>query len=148
MESLWSTEKIQSVLPHRYPFLFIDRVLEINKQEKKVVCLKNVSITEYFFKGHFPDKPVMPGVIIIEALAQASIVLYASLKPDEAKKHPDYFLGKVESRFKKPVFPGDKLILEIYGEKLLNTAGIGKAYAKVNDAVVTEARITFGVKHK
>jgi 3-hydroxyacyl-[acyl-carrier-protein] dehydratase len=148
METLWSPEQIQQVLPYRYPFLFIDKVLEINIPEKRVVCLKNVSITEYFFKGHFPGNPVMPGVIIIEALAQASIVLYASSKPEEAKKHPIYFLGKVESKFKKPVFPGDELFLEIQGEKMINTAGIVTAYAKVNDEIIAEARITFGVKHK
>ena len=148
MESLWDLKKIQEILPQRYPFLFIDKVLEINIKEKKVVCQKNFSITEYFFKGHFPDNPVVPGVIIIEALAQACIVLYAALKPNEANKHPDYFLGKVETKFKKPVFPADELILEVHGEKMINTAGIVTAYAKVNNEVVTEARISFGVKHK
>jgi 3-hydroxyacyl-[acyl-carrier-protein] dehydratase len=148
MESIWSIEKIQEVLPHRYPFLFIDKVLKISAKEKKVACLKNVTINDYYFQGHFPGKPVMPGVIIIEAMAQASIVLFASLKPEIAARHPDYLLGKVEAKFKKPVTPGAELILEVVGEKLINTAGVVKAWAKVNDEIAAEAQITFGVRLK
>jgi len=142
----WDIKKIQETLPHRYPFLFIDKVLEIEEREKRVVCLKNVTINDYFFKGHFPKRPIMPGVIIIEALAQASIILYAVLKPYIAEKKPDYYLGRVEARFKKPVNVGDQLILEVYGEKILDNAGIIKAQAKVDNEVVVEARISFGVK--
>ena len=146
MESLWNIEKIQEILPHRYPFLFIDKVIEINREEKKVTCLKNVTINDYYFTGHFPGKPVMPGVIIVEAMAQASIVLFAVLKPEVAAKHPDYLLGKVEVKFRKPVVPGAELILEITAEKLINSAGVVKALAKVDNEVVAQAQIVFGVK--
>ncbi len=146
METIWDISKIQEILPQRYPFLFIDKVIDINKKKKKVTCLKEVSINDSFFQGHFPNKPVMPGVIIIEAMAQASIVLYAVLKPHIAEKKPDYYLGKVQAKFKKPVIPGDQLILEVQGEKVLDSSGIVKAYAKVGSDIVAEAQIVFGVK--
>lgn len=146
MEAVWDINKIQEILPQRYPFLFIDSVLEINTGEKKVVCLKNVTINDYFFEGHFPDNPVMPGVLIIEAMAQASILLYAALKPEIARKRPDYYLGKVEARFKKPVKVGDQLIIEVYGEKVMDKGGVVRAAAKVNSQIVSEAQILFGVK--
>ncbi len=146
MGVVWDIDKIKEVIPQRYPFIFIDRVLEMNEKEGKVVCLKNVTINEYFFKGHFPDNPVMPGVIIIEAMAQASIILYALLKPQIAEKRPDYYLGKVEAKFRRAVKAGDQLILEADKEKLLDRGGIVKVYAKVEDAIVAESRISFGVK--
>ena len=148
MEAAWDINKIQEILPQKYPFLFIDSVLEINPKDKKVICLKNVTINDYFFEGHFPHNPIMPGAIIIEAMAQASIILYAVLKPDIAQNHPDYYLGKVEARFKKPVKAGDRLILEIQGEKVMDKGGIVKAIAKVNDETVAEAEILFGVNPK
>ena len=148
MEPIWNINKIQAILPQRYPFLFIDSVLEINEKEKRVVCAKNVSINDYFFEGHFPGNPVMPGVIIIEAMAQASIILFAALKPDLAAKHPDYYMGKVEAKFKKLVRPGDRLILEASAEKILDNAGIVKAIAKVDNETVAVAQITFGVKER
>ncbi|MFH1397951.1 MAG: 3-hydroxyacyl-ACP dehydratase FabZ [Candidatus Omnitrophota bacterium] len=148
MSNIWDINKIQEILPQRYPFLFIDSVVEINEEEGKVSCLKNVSINDYFFRGHFPGNPVMPGVIIIEAMAQASIILYAALKPEIAVKHPVYYLGNVDIKFLKPVLPGNQLILQISKEKIMDKAGIVSAEAKVNNAVVAKGRITFGVQPK
>ena len=146
MAAVWDIDKIQQILPQRFPFLFIDSVLEINASEKKVSCLKNVTINDYFFEGHFPGNPVMPGTLIIEAMAQASIILFAVLKPDIAAKHPDYYLGKVEARFLKTVKVGDRLILKVTAEKILGNAGIVKAVAEVDGQAVATARIFFGVK--
>lgn len=146
MQVYWDINKVQEILPHRYPFLFIDSVLEANEKERRVTCVKNLTINDYFFTGHFPGNPVMPGVLIIEAMAQASIILFALLKPEIANTHPDYFLGRVESKFLKPVKVGDRLILKIFGQKVLNNAGIVKAQALVDEKIVSEAQIVFGVK--
>jgi 3-hydroxyacyl-[acyl-carrier-protein] dehydratase len=146
MEIYWDINKIQEILPQKYPFLFVDSVLELDQKAKKAVCLKNVTINDYFFEGHFPGNPIMPGVLIIEAMAQASILLYAALKPDIALKRPGFYLGKVEARFKRPVTAGDQLIIEVTGEKLMDKGGVIKAVAKVKERVVSEAEILFGVK--
>lgn len=148
MNCTWDIEKIKTVLPQRYPFLFVDKVMEIKEKDKKIICLKNLSINENFFQGHFPGNPIMPGAIIIEAMAQASILLFAVLKPQVAEKHPTYYLGKVEAKFIKPVKAGDQLFLEVHGEKVLDRGGIVKVHARVGEDKVAEAQIVFGVKPK
>jgi 3-hydroxyacyl-[acyl-carrier-protein] dehydratase len=145
MEGIWDINKIQEILPQRYPFLFIDRVISIDEKEGKVTCLKNFTANDYFFTGHFPGKPVVPGVIMIEAMAQASIIGYAAIKPEVASKHPTYYLGKVEAKFKRPVSVGDQLIIEVKKEKIVNNAGVVTAIAKVNGEMAVEAKIMFGV---
>lgn len=146
MESIWDINKIQQILPQRYPFLFIDSVLEINPKDKKVTCLKNVTMNDYFLAGHFPGNPVMPGVLIIEALAQAGIILFAALKPQIAQKSPLYYLGRVEAKFLRPVKVADQLILEVFGEKVTDSAGIVRAVASVNKEVCAQAHLVFGVR--
>jgi 3-hydroxyacyl-[acyl-carrier-protein] dehydratase len=141
----WGKEKIKSILPHREPFLFIDEVIEIDGTEK-VVAVKNIKDNESFFEGHFPGKPIMPGVLIIEAMAQTSIILYSICKPEIAKTHPNYYLGKVKAEFLSPVVPGDKLIVEINSVKVLDYAGITDAIAKVNDKIVAKANLVFSIK--
>ncbi len=145
MLMIWDKEKIKSILPQREPFLFIDEVIEIVGTEK-VTAVKHISGSESFFEGHFPDKPVTPGVILIEAMAQASIILYAVCKPEIAKTHPDYYLGKVRSEFFAPVLPGDKLVLEATIVKIIDEAGIVDAFARVNDKVVAKANLVFSIQ--
>jgi 3-hydroxyacyl-[acyl-carrier-protein] dehydratase len=142
---LWDKEKIKTVLPQREPFLFIDEIVEI-KGTEKVVAVKYIKSDESFFKGHFPGRPVMPGVLIVEAMAQTSIILYSVCKPEIAKIHPNYYLKKVKAEFLSPVFPGDKLFLETNNVKIINEAGIVDALARVNDSIVAKANFVFAVK--
>jgi 3-hydroxyacyl-[acyl-carrier-protein] dehydratase len=126
-------------LPHRYPFLLVDRVLDLEKG-KRIRALKNVTMNEPFFTGHFPHRPVMPGVMMLEALAQASAILAfdnLGLRPDD--KTVFYFVGIDNARFKKPVEPGDQLVLNATLDR--SRAGIVKftAYATVHDTVVVSA---------
>ncbi len=134
-------EEIKEYLPHRFPFLLIDRVLSF-ESGKRIVALKNVSANEPFFPGHFPHFAVMPGVLVVEAMAQAAAIL--SLKSIGHKndgKWVYYFVGIDGARFKKPVIPGDQLVLEVEAGR--SGRGIGKftAVAKVGDAVVAEAEL-------
>jgi 3-hydroxyacyl-[acyl-carrier-protein] dehydratase len=141
----WDKEKIKSILPHREPFLFIDEVIEIYGTEK-VVAVKNIRDNESFFEGHFPGKPIMPGVLIIEAMAQASIILFFVDKPKIAKAHPDYYLGKVKAEFLAPVYPGDRLIIETEKVKILDYAAITDTIVKVDNKIVAKANLVFSIK--
>jgi 3-hydroxyacyl-[acyl-carrier-protein] dehydratase len=132
--------EIQSLIPHRYPFLLIDRIVEIEPL-KRIVAIKNVTMNEPFFQGHFPGAPVMPGVLIIEAMAQAGAVLLFKEVPDRENKLM-YFAAIEEARFRKPVTPGDQLRLEI--EVIKYRSGYGKLSGKayVDGVVVCEAIVT------
>ena len=141
----WDKEKIQSILPHREPFLFIDEIIEIDGT-KKVIAAKNIKDNESFFEGHFPDNPIMPGVLIIEAMAQASIILYYVCKPEIAKTHPNYYLGKIKAEFLSPVFPGNKLILETNNVKVIDEAAVIDALARVDNRVVAKANFVLAIK--
>jgi 3-hydroxyacyl-[acyl-carrier-protein] dehydratase len=141
----WDKEKIKSILPHREPFLFIDEVTEIDGTQK-VIAVKNIRDDESFFKGHFPDRPIMPGVLIIEAMAQTSIIIYYICKPEIARVHPNYYLGKVNAEFLAPVYPGDKLIIQAEKVKVLDYAAIIDTIAKVENDIVARANFVFGIK--
>ncbi len=142
-----SFEEIRKLVPQKYPFLFIDKVVELQKGSK-IVCLKNISGNESFFAGHFPDFAIMPGVLILEALAQASIILFKKSFDAEEDKDKVFLLGSADVRFTRPVFPGDQLLLEINVEKLISKAAIVKGIARVGEKVVTKGTLSFGVAEK
>lgn len=130
--------EIMQVLPHRYPLLLVDRILEI-ELGKRIVGLKNVSINEPYFQGHFPGFPLMPGVYILEALAQVGGILMIKSLDLEIGKYAIVFAGIDDARFKKPVYPGDQLILELQVITLKKSLSKMKGTAKVDDQVVAEA---------
>jgi 3-hydroxyacyl-[acyl-carrier-protein] dehydratase len=126
-------------LPHRYPFLLVDRVLEV-EPGKRLVAIKNVTINEPFFPGHFPHAPVMPGVLIMEALAQATGILSFQTNGNlPTEKSLYYFVGIDNARFRKPVEPGDQLVLEVELTRRIRDLWKFKAEAKVNGQVVASA---------
>jgi beta-hydroxyacyl-ACP dehydratase FabZ len=131
--------EIMKLLPHRYPMLLVDRVLELDPG-KRVVGLKNVSANEQFFQGHFPGAPVMPGVLIVEAMAQCSAVLFLLDLPDREKKL--FLFGGIDkARFRKPVVPGDQLIIECVVLQRRTSMVKVKGIARVDGAIVAEAEM-------
>lgn len=132
--------EIMSIIPHRPPFLLIDRVEEIVDGEK-IVAIKNVTMNEPFFVGHYPGEPVMPGVLIVEAMAQAGAV--AILSMEEFKGRTPYFGAIDKAKFRKKVVPGDCLKLEVTFTKLRGNAGVGKGIAYVDGKKAAEAELTF-----
>ena len=132
--------EIMNILPHRPPFLLIDKVEEIVEGEK-IVAIKNVTMNEPYFVGHFPQEPVMPGVLIVEAMAQAGAV--AVLSMDQFKGKTAYFGGIDKAKFRRKVVPGDTLRIEVEIIKLKMNAGIGKGTAYVDGKKACEAEITF-----
>ncbi|SDM54258.1 3-hydroxyacyl-[acyl-carrier-protein] dehydratase [Sediminibacillus halophilus] len=135
--------EIKDIIPHRYPFLLVDEVTEI-EEGKRVVGKKNVTINEPFFQGHFPDYPVMPGVLIVEALAQVGAVVI--LNKEENKGKIGFLAGLDKCRFKRQVKPGDQLRLEVEIIKLKGPIGKGKAIATVDGETACEAEIMFAIK--
>jgi 3-hydroxyacyl-[acyl-carrier-protein] dehydratase len=140
VEVVYDIRKIMAFLPHRYPFILVDRIVEMIPHER-IVGLKNVTMNEPFFQGHFPGAPVMPGVLIVEAMAQAGgILAYASRGEDEEKELV-YFMGIDRARFRKPVIPGDQLILEMVSTKTRGNVFKMSGKASVDGAMVAEADI-------
>ena len=134
---------IMAMLPHRYPFQLVDRVLSYQLEpEKKLTAIKNVTINEPFFPGHFPDSPIMPGVLIIEALAQASGVLAYLAMAAERSGRGLYYLVKIDkARFSKTVVPGDQLVLEVTQKRLMRNMGLYECQALVEGKTVASAQI-------
>lgn len=143
----WDKEKIKSILPQSEPFLFIDEVIEV-EEGKRIVAKKYLNPQSDFFKGHFPGNPVMPGVLTIEAMNQASIILYYTAKPNIAKSNPDYYMTNINATFKSPVYPGDTLILEARNFKIVDFGGVIDVTAKVGDKIVAISRGSFAVVPK
>ena len=140
--------EILNCLPHRYPFLLIDRVLSCDLGNR-IVALKNVAVSEPFFQGHFPGNPIMPGVMILEAMAQAAAILsFQTHNRDSTHNLLYYFVGIDHARFKRPVTPGDQLVLEV--SMLRSVRGIGKfdAKARVGEALVSEAQLLCTIKEQ
>lgn len=133
---------IMEIIPHRYPFLLVDKIEEL-EPGVRAIGYKNVTMNEYFFQGHFPGEPVMPGVLIIEALAQVGATSMLIL--DEFKGKIAYFTGIDKAKFRKMVFPGDVLRLEVEIIKRRGPIGIGKAIATVDGKKAVEAELTFAI---
>ena len=135
--------KIMELLPHRYPFLLVDRIIEI-EDDKRIVGIKNVTVNEPYFVGHFPGQPIMPGVLLIEAMAQVGAVVILS-KPEFAGKI--LFLAGVEkARFRRPVVPGDQLRIEMIIGGLRQNIGVGHGIVSVGDEIAAEADIKFAIQ--
>jgi 3-hydroxyacyl-[acyl-carrier-protein] dehydratase len=139
--TILTTREIQQLLPHRWPFLLVDRIVEYDPEAKRIVGLKSVTATEWFFQGHFPGQPIMPGVLQVEALAQ-TMGIYVAQQPGFGDRL-GLFAAIDECRFKHIVTPGDQLRLEVVMERLGKKFGRGHAIATVDGDVACEAKLSF-----
>jgi 3-hydroxyacyl-[acyl-carrier-protein] dehydratase len=133
-------KEIMDLLPHRYPFLLVDRILEI-EEGKRIVGIKNVSVNEPFFQGHFPDSPIMPAVLLIEAMAQTGGLLVLKSESKEDKIKSVLFLGIDKARFRKPVYPGDQVRFELKALQRKRSVWKFKGEAFVEETLVAEAEL-------
>jgi beta-hydroxyacyl-ACP dehydratase FabZ len=139
MGNILNVEEIMGILPHRFPFLLVDRIVEL-EEKKRIVGIKNVTYNESFFQGHFPDKPIMPGVLIIEAMAQVGGVLLLKSLP-EMKRKVVFFMGIDKAKFRRPVYPGDQIRIEVEVLRLRERTCKVQGKAFVEDELVAEAEI-------
>lgn len=137
--------EIKEIIPHRYPFLLVDKILEV-EEGKRAVGIKNVTANEPFFNGHFPDYPVMPGVLVVEALAQVGAV--AILKMEANRGRLAFFAGIDNCRIKRQVKPGDQIRLEVEMTRVRGSFGKGKAIATVDGEIAVETEIMFALGEK
>lgn len=140
-----SAKEIQNILPHRYPFLLVDRIIYMNLEDNEIIGLKNVTVNEPFFQGHFPGAPIMPGVLLLEALAQAGGVLVHQKGYD---KKIAVLLNVASAKFRKPVLPGDVLHLHAKGLHISGNGGKVRAKAMVGDQIAVEAELSFALVNK
>ena len=138
-----NSNEIKEIIPHRYPFLMVDKIID-GEEGKWAKGIKNVSQNEEYFNGHFPEHHVMPGVLIIEALAQVGAISILSLEENKGKIA--FFAGIKSARFRREVLPGDQIVLECSLEKMRGNIGIGKAVAKVDGEICAKAELTFAIK--
>ncbi len=145
MEKLaFDHKEIMKFLPHRYPFLLVDRVLEFTKEPPFIRAIKNLTLNEAFFQGHFPGEPIMPGVLMIEALAQLGVIFFKNLFP-EYQEYSFVLAGVDKARFRSPVYPGDTLILELEGYKIKRRIVKTQGRALVGEKIAAEAEITAAI---
>lgn len=142
------SQQIQALIPQRYPFIMIDRVLEL-MPGSYAIAIKNVSVNESFMQGHFPEKAIMPGALILEAMAQTAIVLFAIDKETTNKeKTPLYYFGSAKARFLHPAVPGDQIKIRVENVKSLPTGAFVSGEAFVDGKKITEAELVFSAKHE
>ena len=140
-------KEIMGLLPHRYPFLLVDKILEM-EEGKRIVGIKNVSINEPFFQGHFPDSPIMPAVLLLEAMAQTGGILVLSLEAEKSKMRNVLFLGIDKARFRKPVYPGDQVRFELVALQQKKSVWKFKGEAFVEGTLVAEAELMAMISDK
>jgi len=137
-----NVQEILDILPHRYPFMLVDRIVEFDKENDRIVGIKNLTFNETFFQGHFPGAPVMPGVLQLEAMAQVAGIMLNLRGGNEGKIA--FFMSINNAKFRKPVMPGDQLRMEIVGDRIRSRMASVKAKAYVDDILVSEADLMFG----
>ena len=144
-EVVFNSKEIQKILPHRYPFLFVDRIIYLNLEDEEIIGQKNFSINEHFFQGHFPGAPIVPGVIVLEAMAQTGGIL---VHEKGYKDNTAVLLNIANAKFRRPIVPGDVMHLHVKAIHISNKGGKMKAEAKVNDKVAVEAELSFALVEK
>lgn len=137
-----TTTDILKILPHRYPFMLVDKIIELDMENDRIVGLKNLTFNETFFQGHFPDNPVMPGVLQLEAMAQVAGILLNSREGHDGRIA--FFMSINNAKFRRPVVPGDQLRMVIEGDRIRKRMASVKAKAYVGDDLVSEADLMFG----
>jgi 3-hydroxyacyl-[acyl-carrier-protein] dehydratase len=147
MDAIMQISEIMENLPHRYPFVMVDRVVELEPGHR-IVTLKNVTINEPFFQGHFPGNPIMPGVLILEAMAQSAGVLTFESLPPERRNILVYFMGIDRARFRRMVLPGDQLVIEIILKRLKTRAVKATGQARVDGELAVEAELMASIGEK